>query len=86
MDTMNIALPESMKQFVHEQIARGGYSSASEYVRDLIRSDQKEKARAVLEAEMLKGLASGDASAMTDADWREIREEIRHRHARRRQT
>jgi len=85
MDTMNIALPENMKQFVQEQVARGGYSSVSEYIRDLIRSDQKEKARAALEVEVLKGLQSGKSSAMTDDDWQEIRAEIRNRHARRKQ-
>ena len=34
METMNIALPDSMKHFVQEQVTEGGYSSASEYVRD----------------------------------------------------
>ena len=38
MDTMNIALPESMKHFVQEQVNEGGYSSVSEYIRDLIRN------------------------------------------------
>ena len=33
METMNIALPESMKSFVQQRVAEGGYSSASEYVR-----------------------------------------------------
>lgn len=32
METMNIALPESMKQFVQERVSQGGYSSVSEYV------------------------------------------------------
>ena len=45
MDTMNIALPEAMKQFVQEQVAEGGYSSVSEYVRDLIRAAQKRRPR-----------------------------------------
>lgn len=83
MDTMNIALPENMKQFVHQQVAKGGYSSVSEYIRDLIRSDQRGKARAALEVEVLKGIQSGDASAMTDEDWRDIRSEVRSRHAQR---
>ena len=86
MDTMNIALPQNMKQFVQRQVARGGYSSVSEYVRDLIRSDQKEKARAALEAEVLKGLGSGDSTPMTEQDWQQIRSEIRKRHAGRNQT
>jgi hypothetical protein len=35
METMNIALPEAMKLFVQERVSEGGYSSVSEYVRDL---------------------------------------------------
>ncbi|MGA7501103.1 MAG: hypothetical protein WBX00_30595 [Isosphaeraceae bacterium] len=46
MDTMNIALPESMKQFVQERVCEGGYSSVSKYVRELIIADQKRKERA----------------------------------------
>lgn len=83
MDTMNIALPENMKQFVRQQVAKGGYSSVSEYIRELIRTDEKENARAALESEILKGLQSGDSTPMTDQDWREIRGEVRKRHARR---
>jgi antitoxin ParD1/3/4 len=83
MDTMNIALPEGMKQFVQEQVAKGGYSSVSEYIRELIRTDEREKSRAALESEILKGLRSGDSTPMTDQDWREIRAEVRKRHARR---
>ena len=83
MNTMNIALPENMKRFVHEQVADGGYSSVSEYIRGLIRNDQKEKVRAALEAEVLKGLGSGESTPMTEDDWRSIREEIHRRHSRR---
>lgn len=50
MDTMNIALPESMKHFVQERVAAGGYSSVSEYVRELIRADQKRKVEDRMEA------------------------------------
>ncbi|EQD73643.1 addiction module antidote protein, CopG/Arc/MetJ family, partial [mine drainage metagenome] len=39
--SMNISLPTPLKRFVDEQIAAGRYSSASEYVRDLIRGDEK---------------------------------------------
>jgi putative addiction module CopG family antidote len=45
METMNIALPPAMKSFVQEQVDEGGYSSASEYIRRLIREDQERKTR-----------------------------------------
>lgn len=41
MATMNVSLPDSMKTWVEEQVAAGRYSSASDYVRDLIRRDQE---------------------------------------------
>ena len=83
METMNIALPGSMKEFVHNQIDEGGYSSVSEYVRSLIRADQNRRTREALEEEILKGLNSGKSTPMTHQDWEEIRREIRKRHAKR---
>jgi hypothetical protein len=38
METMNIALPDELKEYVRERIGNGGYSSVSEYVRELIRN------------------------------------------------
>jgi len=43
MTSMNITLPEPMKQFVDDQISTGSYGTASEYVRSLIREDQKRR-------------------------------------------
>ena len=60
MQTMNISLPDPMKDFVDGQVASGRYSSASEYVRELIRKDEKRRAEEKLEAQLLEGLNSGD--------------------------
>jgi antitoxin ParD1/3/4 len=79
METMNIAVPDGLKAFVQARVAEGGYSSVSEYVRELIRADQKQQARSVVEAEVLKGLNSGPAVAMTADDWASIRAEVRKR-------
>ena len=83
METMNIALPKPMKVFVQSQVAQRGYSSASEYIRELIRAAQGERAWAALEAEILKGLQSGRPTPMTREDWKAIRQEVRRRHAKR---
>ncbi len=74
MQSMNISLPDPLKQFVDGQIAQGRYSSASEYVRELIRADEKRKAEEQLEAKLLEGLNSAE-SELTPADWRAIRSE-----------
>lgn len=65
MDTMNIALPESMKVLVQEQVAEGGFSSVSEYVRELIRADQKRKAEERIDALLLEGQDSGQPIPVT---------------------
>jgi antitoxin ParD1/3/4 len=41
MATMNISLPDQMKEWVEAQAETGRYSNASDYVRDLIRRDQE---------------------------------------------
>lgn len=74
MQSMNISLPDPLKQYVDGQISTGRYSSASEYVRELIRADEKRKAEEQLEAKLLKGL-SGAESELTPADWKAIRKE-----------
>jgi antitoxin ParD1/3/4 len=71
METMNIALPESMKHYVQERVAEGGYSSASEYVRELIRADQKRKAEERIDALLLEGLDSGGPIPVTKEYWEE---------------
>lgn len=40
MATMNVSLPDPMKDWVEAQAQTGRYSNASDYVRDLIRRDQ----------------------------------------------
>jgi len=74
MQSMNISLPDPLKQFVDGQIAQGRYSSVSEYVRDLIRADERRKAEEVLEAKLLEGL-NGAESGLTATDWIDIRKE-----------
>ena len=83
METMNIALPKPMKEFVQSQVAERGYSSTSEYIRELIRAAQDERTWSALEAEILKGLQSGKPTLMTREDWKAIRQEVRRRHAKR---
>ena len=74
MQSMNISLPDPLKQYVDGQISTGRYSSASEYVRELIRADEKRKAEEQLEAKLLEGL-SGAESELTAADWSAVRKE-----------
>lgn len=60
MATMNVSLPDPMKEWVEAQTRQGRYSNASDYVRDLIRRDQ-ERADKLAELQRLvtEGLESG---------------------------
>jgi len=75
MQTMNISLPDPLKDFVDDQVNSGRYSSVSEYVRELIRNDEKRKAHEKLEALLMDGILSGEPTEMTRQDWKEIRQE-----------
>jgi antitoxin ParD1/3/4 len=75
-ETMNIALPDNLKEYILRQASDGGYSSASEYVRELIRSDQKRKAQERLESLLLEGLESGEAREFTAEDWAELKRRV----------
>ena len=79
MTSLNISLPEPMKTFVEAQIAKGGYSTASEYIRALIREDQNRRAEEKLEALLLEGL-KGEGIRVTDEWWKQFRARLKSRH------
>lgn len=60
MATMNVSLPDLMKNWVEAQADTSRYSNASDYVRDLIRRDQ-ERAVKIEEMQCLvnEGVESG---------------------------
>lgn len=75
-----------MKEFVDEQVLSGGYGSASEYIRDLVRRDQKERSEARLEALLLEGLNSGDDIAITPEFWERLRADLNARRAKKKKS
>ena len=74
MVTINVSLPDPMKDWVEAQARTGRYSNASDYVRDLIRKDQ-ERAEAHEELQRLETEAI--ASGISTRTMAEIREEAR---------
>jgi antitoxin ParD1/3/4 len=79
MTTMNITLPEPMRQFIEKQVNSGSYGTASEYMRALVREDQKRKAQERLETLLLEGLDSGDPIEATPEFWQDLRGRIESR-------
>lgn len=76
MTTLNISLPESMRDFISEQVAKGGYSTASEYIRHLLRQELERVAKTQLETLLLEGLDSGESIEITDEWWEQKRNEL----------
>lgn len=75
MATMNVSLPDPMKDWVEAQARTGRYSNASDYVRDLIRRDQERNAKlAELQALVTEGIESG-VSTRTKDDIRRLSRE-----------
>ncbi|MGZ5051814.1 MAG: type II toxin-antitoxin system ParD family antitoxin [Methylobacter sp.] len=67
MATMNISLPDPMRDWVQTQIQAGKYSSSSDYVRDLIRRDQEARQQQqILQNAITEGLKSGISDRSMD--------------------
>lgn len=73
MATMNVSVPDPMREWVQAQIEGGKYASVSDYVRDLIRRDQteiadKERWLAALDAAVERGMEDIAAGRVVDAN------------------
>lgn len=78
MATMNISLPDKLKQFIDEQVAEHSYGSSSEYLCELIRKQRDvEKLRAML----LAGANSGPGRVVDDAFFAELRDIAKDRNS-----
>ena len=77
MATMNVSLPDLMKEWVEEQIKTGHYSNASDYVRDLIRRDQEYHDR---RETLVKALITGENSGVSDRSLEDIWQSVKARH------
>ncbi len=68
MATMNVSLPDPMKEWVEAQTETGRYANSSDYVRDLIRRDQERNDKiAAMQRFVDEGLESGIGSHSQDA-------------------
>jgi antitoxin ParD1/3/4 len=80
---MNISLPPALRSWIEQQVVLRGFGTASEYIRQVLREELERETRRRIDAALLEGLASGPATPMTAADWKDIRREGRKRLAQR---
>ncbi|MFT5766636.1 MAG: antitoxin ParD1/3/4 [Halioglobus sp.] len=75
MSTMNISLPDALKSFVDDQVSGRGYSTSSEYVRELIRKDQD---RQHLRGLLMAGAESAPTAPVTGSYFESLRAKVRN--------
>lgn len=66
MATMNVSLPDPMKDWIEERVKSGRYANVSDYVRDLIRRDQERRDA------LVRALIEGEKGGMSKRTVREI--------------
>lgn len=74
MTTMNISLPDSLKDFVDEQVDERGYGTSSEYIRELIR---KEQDRLQLRSLLMAGASSAPTKPVDGTYFDGLRRKVR---------
>ena len=65
MASMNVSVPDSMREWVQSRIESGKYASVSDYVRDLIRRDQNAQTRQLSVDDIRRTIEEGRAAGGT---------------------
>jgi antitoxin ParD1/3/4 len=60
MATLNISIPDEMRQWIDSQVASGRYANASDYIRDLIRDNLTRND--LIKMALIEGEQSGESS------------------------
>jgi antitoxin ParD1/3/4 len=81
--TMNLSLPVDLKRWVDDQVKSGGYGTASEYLRDMLRRARERQTRRRIDATLVEAVESGADTVMDDADWTSIMKSARAEAAKR---
>jgi antitoxin ParD1/3/4 len=74
--TMNVSLPPALKKWVDQQVKAGGFGTASEYLRDMLRRAREREARRSLDALLLDGVRSPMID-LDEAEWASLKKSVR---------
>ena len=73
MATLNVSMPDAMRAWIDAQINAGQYANASDYIRDLIRHDQRHRDALIL------ALIEGEQSGISDRSVADIARSTKQR-------
>jgi antitoxin ParD1/3/4 len=78
MASMNVSVPDPMRDWVQDRVDSGQYASVSDYVRDLIRRDQAQaNEKDALIAALVKGEQSGKSARSVPEIFAAVERELR---------
>jgi antitoxin ParD1/3/4 len=69
---ITFTVPPALRQWLDQQIAAHG-SGEEQFLRDLLRKEQRRQAREQIEDALKEGLNSGTARPLRDATWNRIK-------------
>lgn len=75
MATLEISITDDQREWIDAQVAAGRYANASDYIRELIRSDQQ--ARESLQLALIDGERSGVSERAVSDVARQARQRLR---------
>jgi antitoxin ParD1/3/4 len=77
MPQINVSVPDGLKDWIDRRIENGRYSSPSDYIRELVREDERRAVRlAALQAAIDEGRSSGPGR-----DYKEVFADLRKKHS-----
>jgi antitoxin ParD1/3/4 len=79
MASIQITLPDELKEFVDSEAAACGYEGPGQYVQELLRVAWKQKSKSELEAKLVEATESGPTVEATPEFWTELRTRVRRR-------
>jgi antitoxin ParD1/3/4 len=68
MASLNISMPDDLRDFVDARSRQTHHATPTEYIRSLVREDQKRAQQETLECLLLEGIKSGKPVAVEDVD------------------
>src|SRR5437870_5571795 len=83
MTRLTIQVPEDQNAFIDGKVSTGQFADSGAYLRMLIGGTMKAEKLAALEAllvERVEAVENGDASEITAADWKRLKDDLRRRH------
>lgn len=78
MTNISISLPDSMRAYIEEKIERGGYGTISEYLRELIRADERRESE-YLDRLIAEAYAKGNFAPHTKKDIESAKADVLNR-------